>query len=1685
MLLDSTQLEDRCGSPRSFFSAPVDSRAVDPTPISPESNSSKDIIPMKISNHDRKPPPTVAGGPPPKPTTPAMAAANQESFARNAHIMNTPSSIKQVNRTPIVLIPPLSAESSPSDYKTFREHEPRKKAKDRPVVVISHDKIRDQRAVADQASDDLRTLLQGIFDAEEQITEETSALPSAEALPYFTWIHHGGAEIRALATDKLVKLDLSLQKVTTTGKLGDIPIDDLCRLQKLCTKDLMIVQSSELSIDTTWNNDDFSAWLQQAGLAESALRSARIILRTMIGLKGEKRVCSEEILQHVVGVLNQIFNQCIIPVVEARPRDAGAEFFELVSPHKKEIGQLLYQANKVMKMLVEMLAKVDIAETIITGLEFFAIRILFVENAQLEKESILSIQKFEAPRRTAMDIITGVFANHPEQRPFIFDEILSSLQKLPTKGQNARQFKLSDGTSIQLVSALIMRLVQTSAAPARSLVKVRQPRVTTQRKRRLSASSSSESEAENSSKTVDDDEGSQVSSVGPDDDTYDHAEQRLSKEATDLSSISVRDAQYVMGYLVRRAMTASKSGDQPYRHLLDMFAEDLIVVLGNAEWPAAELLLNVLMSIMMNIIETKSTAPAKTMALELLGIMGSAISELVAGTQSLARNLENQDSERGIHLRQMFDEYVDGRFQSTELFVWDGPYRIVLDYLASVDSEGLPTRSAQVFYLTQWAKSVGAAQSTAECEGKPMVYQLQKMLSSRSWNPTYSNTETVTKGQCRLAYALTVLHMNFCRRFDRTVNILLDSVTSEQITVRTRSLKSVTHMLEKDPSLLERARNVKTLLIKCAGDASPMVRDSALMLIGKCIQQKPALEQDFLKPILSLSSDPTVTVRKRSIKLLKEVYSRNGSKEVKSIIVEYLLQRTTDDDKGVSELASQILEEVWFAPFWKCSEDAAELSIHNKLALKEQMELVIGTTRNGDGVSSALVSLLRNLLDSGSKAAPSNSKVCQKLVSTAFESMIDPEARPEGLEQKHIVQCLTLFARAEARLFDAEHLQYLQPYTSNLTTAEDSNLLRSVVVIFRCVLPVIPSVQHNLLREIQSALFKNVHKLGKTELNEVAACLWTINTILHNPERLVKLIVSVIKYLRIYKLKDMSQNEKDTKSAKRCVQIVGAFGKHCNLESELGGFQEALAPWQWTSVSGMMINSIEPFAGRSQPLSLRVDALNSIGLICQASPHHFNHTDVSDIFQKALVEGQSDVQNVVLGNFRDFFAIQENQASNKPDVSQANGSVAANGRLGGSMKASEGDGASALIAQRFLQNVLFIALASQDTTALTATEVIASINRQGLVHPKESGPALVALETSSNPAIASVACQAHADVHQQHESMFEREYMRAIVEAYRYQKDVVKDTCGFRTGPHMSKLHSTFEIIKTSKSKYQKKFISNFCAKIDFELDKLDVSGAVPASLQLSRFLIENLAFFDYGRVEELLHTLSCMEKIVASTGPGVAHCINTEVFHVRVDAILGALDENGQGMEATTTSQERAATAEVAPQRLHRLTTASIILSCLWDTRTYLRRLYGLSSNGQAKEGKSNGKGKDVSKAPIKTPGINGDRAVAAIAERVESLGSQERMMQQCSAFVELLSVDHEFRVAAEGDEEGAGRPKTPSGDEAGSPVPMSGGGSRGAGKRKRSGSIAGTPHKKRGRPTLGRRKSSRKSMEEDEEWE
>ena len=874
-------------------------------------------------------------------------------------------------------------------------------------------------------------------------------------------------------------------------------------------------------------------------------------------------------------------------------------------------------------------------------------------------------------------------------------------------------------------------------------------------------------------------------------------------------------------------------------------------------------------------------------------------------------------------------------------------------------------------------------------------------------------------------------------------------------------------MFEKDPTLLDRERNVIRLIINCISDSSSMVRDSALALIGKCIILKPALAVEVCKPLISCTYDIAIGIRKRSMRLLKDLYCRETRKDLRPVIAESLLQRVQDSDDSVSELAHQMFEEMWLSPFWVHA-NTIEKSVQSKIALQEQLVLMIKTVQRSENTGSVLELLLSHIMSKESKNVQINVAVCRSMVSVGFEGMIDSGILRDQPDQKNILQTLTIFARASPNLFTQSQMEHLQPYISSVKTADEVGLFRSVVIIIRHVLPTLKATQQDFLKTTQDDLLKNVSKLAKAELNEVVMCLWAINDGLHNIDRLINLTISVLKQLQ--SINPASSN------LSRFIYLASHFGKHCNFEPHFEKFQKALPMLHKTSVVDMIVDSIIPFVSRDKSLTVRSVGFDAIGMLCQAWPRAFNRPNITVTFQNVLREDHPDIQRIVLSSFRDFFTSQDHQVVINSKSSSGREAPLQNGKLGASLKANDNDGAAALIAQGFLKDILRIALTTQDSYALAATQVIASISRQGLVHPKECGPALVALETSTNPQIAEFALVEHRNLHQQHESTFEREYMRAIQGAFTYQKDVIGDPLGASGRPLKPKLRGMFEIIKTSKGKYQAKFLSNLCYRVDFELAKLDVIPDPPIHLQYSRFLVENLALFEYGRVDDVQQVVSYMEKIVGGTGAGVAHAINTEVFKVQ---LCPSTETPADGQQEARTAIE--ASTEIPPGRFRQLSTASMILTMLWEARTHLRRLYGL--NQQRRESKSKASAKDLNKAPTRSPGITADKFMDATARVSRALQSHASMISQCKEFAELLSIDNEVKVPANSEDDVDGRPTTPSVDEEGDTLIMASGGSRN-GKRKGSVSAAGTPHKKkRGRPPLGGRKMSGKGIDVEDD--
>ncbi len=675
------------------------------------------------------------------PTRRPLSLQNQEFPVQNDPVDVTGENVsvhEHAKPYPIVLIAPSIADTKPIDYVTLSDEFPstdssRKRKRD-PSYRVSDGKTetKDQRAISDEAVRRLRELLQDIFEAEDQSRQDMSGSPVAGASQILMPVYREGQEFLVLAPATHVKLEPMLQKVISLQRYSEFPLEQLSRLQGLCEGALLLADSSVFHPNSLSNSEDGLKWLQGVEAFDLGLRSTRTILRLMTGSWQEKQICSEELLTKVLSVVKEVVDLCLTPIVEARSSGPASTIFELASSNKKVVSQLLYDANKVMGLLAELLGKVDVAETVITELEFLATRILFVDNAHSEKDSVLGIQKFEVLRRTAMDLIAEIFSRYPEQQMFLVTEILTSLQKLPVNKQQARQYKLPEGKNIQLVSALIMRLIQTSAN-ARSTEQGAFRKKPSLDEAKHSTHVTLEDEETDSDSTASEGNDSVDEPKSGANARYGLAMQRLNKEANRLSRLPGIYARYVIGFYVKRATNVSKTGDQPHRNLLDLFAEDLIGVLGLPDWPAAELLLRALLLQMCEIAENKKyNVSEKSMALELLGLMGSAISELGASVRHSAKALENQESLFSGYLRQLLDDYMEGKLEPSELLGWEGPYRAAVEYLRQNDSGDKHIESAQGYILTQWAKASSSVGLEASEVNKNLANQLRKLLTGRS-----------------------------------------------------------------------------------------------------------------------------------------------------------------------------------------------------------------------------------------------------------------------------------------------------------------------------------------------------------------------------------------------------------------------------------------------------------------------------------------------------------------------------------------------------------------------------------------------------------------------------------------------------------------------------------------------------------------------------------------------------------------------------------------------------------------------------------------------------------------------------------------------------------------------------------------------------------------------------------------
>jgi cohesin loading factor subunit SCC2 len=1649
------------GHNQARFEVAIPSKSFDPSAYVEINEPPAEIAPPKPAPKPASKPATPAV--PPSPAVAAPAMVTSSTFAPPLDASVTPSTMSHDEKEAVKkrqLYIGLSSQVKKEEYMNVADdpdesnHLSSRKFKD--VEMDDKDALGqnlNQRQRAETALYDLGRLTNDVF---HSVGEALKDEPGHSHIATLT-----SDREPALTAGCHQKLQSAIQKVVSLGVFSQVPLDTLVRTQRLSDVGLRNTKNLDYKLDESWSSSDVQSWVDQLGEIETGLKAARTTLRIMCGGREEKQLYSEETIQLSIDVFKSIMDGIVVPVIEMRPSGPTSDLFKLLIPHKKTIASIFSNCQRLFALLVEVVQAIPLSEMAVGSLEFLSSSLIFVENAQYDKESVTGVQKFDGIRLVAMDMLCQIFLIKPAQRQGIFNDLLTSLEKLPVGKQKARQFRLSEGGNIQPLSALIMRLIQASSGK----VKEKQLHAALTRQ-------DEEDGAEGEIKPLTSGKVPTIRSEPAGADQHYTAIEELEDISKPLSEEVWHNASYVVTFIVNRALKSTKSGDTPYRNLLDLFVEDFTTCMDMPDWPAAELMLRQLTLSMMRLWEDpKSAAPAKNMALDILGITSPAIAKLRSHVRKTA---DSKDLDVADDLSQFLCDLalsaLDMKNRPEHLVGWSGPFRASLEYLEERCALDHHLRSAITFLISEWAYRVHTGYHAfdedieeRDREYGRLAYRLRMMINDGTWLASEYSFKTVNPALAKMSYAIILLRSPFYALYDGMLHVLKTAMASDQATVRSKALKSVTDLIETDPAILDGDSVFVRLIMNCTSDSSPQVRDSALTLMGRCMLLRPNLEPQMTPDILARFSDSAAGVRKKAMKLARDIYLRNPDRTCRSTIANGLLHRIQDPDEQVRDLAKQVIEEVWFAPFYSADDTPAF-----KTALTDHVSLMIQTVNSGN-VTGILDKVLQKILKSQNQSQHGPFGVSVKLVANMFELIdtldSDDPAIPHG---RDALQVLQIFAKADSKLFSFEEMRLLKPHLASFTSVDDMAVFRATAVIYRQVLPQLSATHAEFLREVQGQLQKCVGKVPKTILDEVIACLWIIANLLDNRLPLARLGGSSLVGLK--KLSSTPNVAQFVPKFTRYTEIIGLVGKHCDLDTNLDEFKRGeFARWKGTSAAGLMVEVLSPMADASQPIGVRRAAVEAIGLICQAHPRNYNSPNVYPKFEELFNEKNAVLESAVLRSFKEFLLVEERRSEAATAADDAN--APKRDRNLTVMGGTAYDDVASATTQRFLQHITRISLATQDEHAFLAVEVLGSISRQGLVHPKETGVTWITLETSPVQRISEVAYMEHRSLHAKFETVVEREYVKAVQAAFNYQRDIVGDSHGATTSPYQAKLHLLMETLKASKSKNRQKFIDKVIAQADFDFTKLDVKKEMPPHTEFARFIIENLAFFEYQTVGEVFATVNSIEKLVTSTGSSLAHIVESEVFKVRMDIDQPA--QENSNMDGQDGDGAKAAMAiDIDPTRLRRMTAGAMVLLSLWEARTYLRRLYNMGSN--RKESKTKAASKDMNKAPTKVQGITGDKFWEEVTMHMGGLESQESMMKTLHNFVELLNVDKEYTI--EEDELDAEDPGTPSeGDDDGS--------GDGFGRKRKAVSSPGGRKKKLKSETKGRRGRPPKKQQVEED--
>ncbi|KAL9941101.1 hypothetical protein V8E36_000589 [Tilletia maclaganii] len=1125
-------------------------------------------------------------------------------------------------------------------------------------------------------------------------------------------------------------------------------------------------------------------------------------------------------------------------------------------------------------------------------------------------------------RLPALHLLRGIFARHPEQRAWIVEEVLGSLGKVAGTKKAARQTALRSGTSVNFATTLLLVLVQSSAHGFREHVLAKGSGDTTFTE--LSPSKSPESNKSGSGRKRKR--------------TEDPAQEETSRKSIRAVKWSMsmegplQTASTISAFIMQRvsaSKTSKSSIDTAYIAIVESLMADLLEMLFLPEWPGAAILLTrFCISFFAMLNDPQASPEARGIAIDHIG---AAAARLRACQLQLGAPASGSGGVKPLRLlRDIIN--ISGELNAEALKELQTSYVWLRNSLGRITDEDRAADSARELLEAQWIAETAAAMTKlsddsegGETQAAEDQQALERLVDELKQPPKKVGTDLprsdeITPAQYKQLARTSHFVLSssaFMLQFDTLQDHLLDALDRQAVANRAKALRALSSVAAIDADLLTN-EEIRWAVEARLEDPSVGVREAAVGLLSRYILQRPKEIELHFEQLVHHAYDSGVSVRKRILRLLADIYNTVDNRLLRADCCVRLIRCVTDEDTGVQDLAVATIAKLWFDVALRASDSKKSKTIATAEGDEVSSKSSPSTSSNSHHARhSDIIAIVASMIrDKPSpmeevfarmlqQVSEQDSAKLQNAYRELSDSMIDAivsdngaDSPSEGVAENDPtsmfsrMRTIHLLVSTLPTVLTINRGKALLPFLKSAQTDVEMHILHLLLRVFSAALPSMPRTAIAFAQELERSLMPLINrprfKSGSLALQELVACyVKVIKLHTHNFAMMIKMFSQC--YGRLQFVADhVSVAPKLQLEATNAILIAltTLLCEHADFDN-LRQTNATLAPSLTQMTTGSILEGVYTMLVtiyQSEDQGYKAAALQSLGWLFRSYPALMGREDATRTMDEVLAQGDAQQRELLLRSLLEFLNGQQQSRSAELSTAKRNSSTTASAapvdmaQLVGDTAEFAESSVSSVLLQRYLDRILDASLSVRiPSLQRTAMDILKITVLQGLTHPLQCVPTLIALETSADENVRGAAFHMHSHLATKHGSILAVRYLDHARAAFAFQLSIkgAEQLRGFRMEERpTAALQQWYSLV--AEKRQTRLDLLKALVKI-FDIGRLE-AACTKEDVAFTRFLADNLALFDYTTNEEIMTIVGELRSILSVAGMQTYSAIDDEL---------------------------------------------------------------------------------------------------------------------------------------------------------------------------------------------------------------